>query len=42
LLLEGAILRVARGFAEHGARHGFTALAGEWPGDEAPETERDS
>ena len=42
LLLEGAILRVMRGFAEHGARHGFTALAGEWPGDEAPEAERDS
>jgi hypothetical protein len=37
LVLEGAIFRVVRGLSEHGARHGFFALAGEWPGDEAPQ-----
>ena len=37
LLLEGAIFRLIRGFAEHGARHGFSALSGEWPGDESPQ-----
>ena len=37
LLIEGAIFRVIRGFAEHGARHGFALLAGEWPGEESPE-----
>ena len=37
LVLEGAIFRVIRGFAEHGARHGFSQLTGEWPGEEAPE-----
>jgi hypothetical protein len=36
LVLEGAIFRLIRGFAEHGARHGFSALAGEWPGEESP------
>jgi hypothetical protein len=42
LLIEGAIFRVVRGFAEHGARHGFSALAGEWPGEEAPAAEEES
>ncbi len=37
LVLEGAIFRLIRGFAEHGARHGFSALSGEWPGDESPQ-----
>jgi hypothetical protein len=37
LLLEGAIFRVLRGLAEHGARHGFARLTGEWPGQERPE-----
>ncbi len=36
LVLEGAIFRLIRGFAEHGARHGFSALSGEWPGEESP------
>lgn len=37
LLLEGAIFRVLRGLADHGARHGFARLTGEWPGPERPE-----
>jgi hypothetical protein len=37
LLLEGAIFRVLRGLADHGARHGFARLTGEWPGDERPD-----
>lgn len=37
LLLEGAIFRVLRGLADHGARHGFARLTGEWPGPEHPE-----
>jgi hypothetical protein len=41
LLLEGAIFRVIRGLAEHGARRGFTALTGEWPGEEHPEPKDD-
>ncbi len=36
LVVEGAIFRLLRGFAEHGARHGFTALTGQWPGEESP------
>jgi hypothetical protein len=42
LVLEGAIFRLVRGFAEHGARHGFSALAGEWPGDESPQPKDES
>jgi hypothetical protein len=42
LVLEGAIFRVIRGFAEHGARHGFSRLAGEWPGEERPEPKEES
>ena len=37
LLIEGAIFRVLRGLADHGARHGFARLTGEWPGDERPD-----
>jgi hypothetical protein len=37
LILEGAIFRLMRGLAEHGARHGFAALTKEWPGEETPE-----
>lgn len=37
LVLEGAIFRVLRGLADHGARHGFARLTGEWPGQERPE-----
>jgi hypothetical protein len=42
LVLEGAIFRLVRGFAEHGARHGFSALSGEWPGDESRQPKDDS
>ena len=37
LLLEGAIFRLLRGLAEHGARHALSALGGEWPGEESPQ-----
>lgn len=39
LLIEGAIFRVLRGLADHGARHGFARLTGEWPGQERPDEE---
>jgi hypothetical protein len=41
LLLEGAIFRVLRGLADHGARHGFARVTGEWPGPERPEPKED-
>jgi hypothetical protein len=41
LLLEGAIFRALRGLADHGARHGFARLTGEWPGQERPDPEED-
>ncbi len=34
LALEGAIFRLAKGFADRGARSSFAALTGTWPGDE--------
>ena len=37
LLIEGAIFGVLRGVADHGARHGFARLTGEWPGQERPD-----
>ena len=37
LLIEGAIFGVLRGLADHGARHGFARLTGEWPGAEHPD-----
>jgi uncharacterized protein DUF4235 len=37
LALEGAIFRVAKGYADHGARRGLAALTGRWPGEEGPE-----
>ena len=39
LLLQGAILRVVRGFVDHGLRHGFARATGSWPGEERPEPE---
>jgi len=39
LALEGAIFRLVRGLADHGSRHGFRKLVGNWPGDERPEPE---
>jgi hypothetical protein len=31
LALQGAVSQLVRGLAEHGTRHGFSALTGEWP-----------
>jgi hypothetical protein len=39
LLVEGAIFRVVRGLADHGSRHGWRQLTGQWPGEERPEPE---
>lgn len=39
LLVEGAIARVVRGMVDHGTRHGWAQLTGEWPGEERPEVE---
>ena len=39
LLVEGAIARVVRGMVDHGTRHGWAKLTGEWPGEERPEEE---
>jgi hypothetical protein len=39
LLLQGAIARLVRGMTDHGLRHGFARLTGEWPGAERPEEE---
>lgn len=41
LIIEGAVFRLVRGFAEYGTRRGFSALTGEWPGPETPEPEGD-
>jgi hypothetical protein len=37
LVIEGAIARVVRGMVDHGARHGWRQVVGEWPGEERPE-----
>ena len=39
LLLEGAIFRLVRGLADHGARRGVHKMTGSWPGEERPEPE---
>jgi hypothetical protein len=39
LLLEGAVVRVVRGLADHGLRQGVAGLTGSWPGPERPEDE---
>ena len=39
LMLEGAIFRLIRGFAEHGARHGFSAAVGRMARRREPPTE---
>ena len=39
LLIEGALVRVVRGLADHGTRHTFARLTGTWPGEERPEPE---
>ncbi|HEX2392958.1 MAG TPA: DUF4235 domain-containing protein [Solirubrobacterales bacterium] len=37
LALEGAIFRLVKGLTDRGARSGFAAVTGRWPGQEAPE-----
>ena len=37
LALEGAIFRVAKGYADHRARKAFASFTGRWPGEEEPE-----
>lgn len=39
LALEGAIARLVRGLVDHGSRHGFARVTGDWPGQERPEPE---
>jgi hypothetical protein len=39
LAVEGAIFRVAKGMADHGARRGFASVTGVWPGEERPDPE---
>ena len=39
MLVEGAIFRLIRGLADHGARHSFAKVTGAWPGEERPEPE---
>lgn len=34
LALEGAIFRLAKGFADRGARSSFAAVTGSWPGED--------
>jgi Protein of unknown function (DUF4235) len=37
--IEGAITRLVRGLVDHGTRHGWAQLTGDWPGEERPEPE---
>jgi len=37
LVVEGAIARLVRGLVDHGSRHGWAQIVGEWPGEERPE-----
>ena len=39
LLIEGAIFKLVKGLVDHGARHAWMRLVGEWPGEERPEPE---
>ena len=34
LAIEGAIFRLVKGLTDRGARRGFAALTGTWPGDD--------
>lgn len=34
LAIEGAVFRLVKGFTDRGARKGFAALTGAWPGDD--------
>lgn len=37
LLVEGAVARLVKGLVDHGGRHAWAQLTGEWPGEERPE-----
>lgn len=39
LVVEGAIMRLTRGFVDHGLRHAWTRGVGQWPGEERPAPE---
>ena len=41
LAMQGVITRVVRGMVDHGMRHGFERLTGEWPGEQRPEPKED-
>ncbi|HEX5610604.1 MAG TPA: DUF4235 domain-containing protein [Solirubrobacterales bacterium] len=34
LALEGAVFRIVKGLTDRGARSGFAALTGSWPGED--------
>ncbi len=34
LAIEGAVFRVAKGLTDYGARKGFAAFTGRWPGED--------
>ena len=38
LVLEGAILRAARGLVDHASRLAFSKLTGSWPGERRPDS----
>ena len=38
LVIEGAVTKLVRGLADHGTRHAWRKLSGEWPGDERPDS----
>lgn len=41
LMLEGAVLRLLAGVADHASRSWFATLTGRWPGEKPPSAPRD-
>jgi hypothetical protein len=39
LALQGAVFRIVKGLTDRGARSGFTAVTGRWPGED-PKAEK--
>ena len=39
LAIEGAVMKLTRGFVDHGLRQGWTRVTGAWPGEDEPEPE---
>ena len=37
--LEGVVFSITRSLVDHGARHAFERVTGQWPGEEHPEAE---